>query len=264
MFTLITGASSGIGRALAIECASRGMNILLVALDGRDLSETENEIRKKYNVICHSLGVNLADHCSSMKVYNWVKENEYRVNVLINNVGVGSKGFFGNMTPDFYYTQINLNVTTTCILSRLFVEELRKNGPSHILNVGSMGGFFTLPEKTVYTATKAFVYAFSQGLRMELKDAGITVSVVCPGGTDSNANTIAINNDLKGLAKTTILKPEQVAKEAIEKMLQGKSTIIPGFYNKLYYQISRAVPGFVHRFFIGRAFNKVKKHGYSS
>jgi hypothetical protein len=263
MYTLITGASSGIGKALALECASKGMNVLLVALPGEELCALEKQIRSHYNVMCNSFGVNLAVHCSSSAVYNWVKENGYKVNTLINNVGVGSKGAFEQLTPDFYYTQIHLNVMTTCIMTRLFIDDLKAHAPSHILNVGSLGGFFMLPNKIVYSATKAFVYAFSQGLRMELTCSGVTVSVLCPGGTDSNANTTAINKDLKGLAKISILQPNEVAREAIDKMLMGKARIIPGFLNKLSYHISRLTPEFIHRIYIARAFKHVKKHEYS-
>ena len=263
MYTLITGSSSGIGKALALECASKGMNVLLAALPGGDLQELEKQIRHQYNVKCHSFGVDLSVHCSSTTVHNWVRENNYKVNVLINNVGVGSKGDFEQLSPDFYYTQIHLNVVTTCILTRLFVEDLKANGPSHILNVGSMGGFFMLPQKIVYSATKAFVYAFSQGLRMELAPSGITVSVLCPGGTDSNEKTTAINADLKGLARISILQPHEVAKEAIEKMLKGQLRIIPGFLNKVSYHVGRIVPEFVHRIFIRRTFHHVKKHEYT-
>jgi len=263
MYTLVTGSSSGIGKALALECASKGMNVLLVALPGNDLHDLEKQIRDQYNVKCHSFGVDLSVHCSSSAVRNWVKENNFKVNILINNVGVGSKGDFEQLTPDFYYTQIHLNVMTTCILTRLFIDELKANGPSHILNVGSMGGFFMLPQKIVYSATKAFVYSFSQGLRMELAPSGITVSVLCPGGTDSNIKTTAINNDLKGLARTSILQPHEVAKEAIDKMMKGKARIIPGFLNKVSYHLSRLVPEFVQRIFITRAFQHVKKHEYT-
>src|SRR5437868_10218129 len=87
MYTLITGASSGIGKALALECASRGMNVLLVALPGDDLCTLEKDIRNQFKVKCHSLGVDLSVHCASSTVFNWVKENKYAVNILINNVG---------------------------------------------------------------------------------------------------------------------------------------------------------------------------------
>jgi len=132
MYTLVTGASSGIGKALALECASKGMNILLVALPGDELHALEKQIRHQYNVKCHTFGVDLSVHCSSTAVHNWVRENNFKVNVLINNVGVGSKGNFEHLTPDFYDKQIHLNVVTTCILTRLFVDDLKENGPSHI------------------------------------------------------------------------------------------------------------------------------------
>ncbi|HRI22565.1 MAG TPA: SDR family NAD(P)-dependent oxidoreductase, partial [Panacibacter sp.] len=164
MYTLITGSGSGIGKALAEECAKLSMNILLVALPGDDLAETENSIRANYKVQCHSLAIDLSQPCTLQKVHEWVKQNNYRVNILINNVGVGSKGAFEKLSPDFYITQLNLNVTATCLLTRLFVDELKANAPSHILNVGSMGGFFMLPEKAVYTASKAFIYSFSRTL----------------------------------------------------------------------------------------------------
>lgn len=262
MYTLITGASSGIGKSLALECASRGMNILLVALPGDDLNRLEKEIRNNYKVDCNSFGIDLSVHCASASVYNWVKENNYAVNILINNVGIGSKGGFAQISPDFYYTQISLNVTTACIMTRMFIDELKLHAPSHILNVGSMGGFFSLPDKVVYAASKAFVYSFSKGLRIELEPIGIKVSVLCPGGTDSNEKTIAINKDLRGIAKASILQPEQVAKEAIEKMLKGRKRIIPGTYNKFIYHLSRMVPEFINDFFVRRAFSHVKKHEY--
>lgn len=262
MYTLITGASSGIGKALALECASRGMNVLIVALPGSDLDYLEKAIRDKYRVQCYAFGADLSQQCSATAVYDWVKQNGYEVNILINNVGVGSKGPFEKISKDFYYTQINLNITSMCIMTRLFTEDLKAHSPAHILNVGSLGGFFILPEKTVYTATKAFVFSFSQSLRNELKSYGINVSVVCPGGTDSNPNTTAINKDLKGLAKVSILTSEAVAKIAVAQMLKGRSVIIPGYVNKFNYQLSRIIPRSVQNIFIGRAFSHVKKHGY--
>jgi short-subunit dehydrogenase len=226
------------------------------------LSALENHIQAACKVKCHSLAVDLSEHYSSTAVYDWVRENNYRVNILINNVGIGSKGAFEKGSIDFYYKQINLNVVTACMLTRLFIDELKANSPSHILNVGSMGGFFFLPDKTLYSATKAFIYSFSRSLRIELKPSGINVSVLCPGGTDSNENTIAINKDVKGLAKISILQSEAVAKEGIGKMLKNRPLIIPGKMNKFYYHLGKIVPDPVKNFFIGRAFKKLKEHKY--
>lgn len=262
MFTLITGAGAGIGKALAIECASRKMNLLLVALPGFELEDTAAEIKSKYNVHCYALGIDLSKPESFCKVYAWVKENNFHINILINNVGVGSKGDFEHTETMFYEKQLQLNVHAATMLTRLLLGELKKHAPSHIMNTSSMGGFYMIPGKTVYSASKAYIYFFSRSLRLELKKHNVIVSVLCPGGTDSNEKTIAINKELKGIAKRSILMPEDVAKEAIDEMLKGKARIIPGFINKLSYHVSRLVPEFIQQFIIANAFKHVEKHKY--
>ena len=261
-YTLVTGASSGIGRALARECAARKMNLLLVALPGGELDAVKDDIIQTFGVQCHSFGIDLCEPNSFCKIYSWVKENKFNVNILINNVGIGSKGDFEHTEPKFYEKQLLLNVHVATMLTRYFIDELKANAPSHILNLGSMGGFYMIPGKTVYSASKAYVYYFSRSLRLELQPFNVFVSVLCPGGTDSNEKTIAINKELKGIAKSSILKPEEVAKEAIAKMLKGQARIIPGFINKLSYHVGRMVPEFIHRYFISNAFKHVKKHKY--
>ncbi len=262
MYTLITASSAGIGKELAIQCAQKKMNLLLVALPGIELEETANQIRLEYDVKCHCLGIDLSTSCAGKKVFDWVQRNGFKVNVLINNAGIGSKGMFDKISEDFYLKQIQVNVVTTCLLTRLFIPVLQANKPAHILNVGSLGGFFIIPDKTVYSATKAFVYSFTRSLQMELKGSGIKVSVVCPGGTNTNSNTTAINGDLKGFAKISILDAEEVAKEAVAKMLKGHVVIIPGFFNKLYYSLSQFVPEFIRNFFVKNAFRHVTNHKY--
>ena len=261
-YTLITGASEGIGKALAVECAKNGLNILIVALPGNELQQLQQQLIKEYNVKCFVLGIDVTAEKSFCTIYNWVKQNGFKVNILINNIGVGSKGFFENTETEFYNKQLQLNIHATTMLSRFFIDDLKANAPSHILNLGSMGGFFNIPGKAVYAASKAYIYNFSRSLRLELKQYNIHVSVLCPGGTDSNYKTIAINKELKGVAKWSILKPEQVAEEAIPGMLKGKALIIPGFINKFYYAVSRMVPDFVNRFFVKNAFKHVIKHKY--
>jgi short-subunit dehydrogenase len=262
MFTLITGAGAGIGKALAEECASRRMNLLLVALPGAELETTANEIRSAYDIECNILGIDLSRPESFCSVYKWVKENNFSINILINNVGVGSKGDFEHTETGFYERQLQLNIHAATMLTRLLLDELKANAPSHIMNTSSMGGFYMIPGKTVYSASKAYVYFFSRSLRLELKPHNVIVSVLCPGGTDSNEKTIAINKELKGIAKQSILMPEHVAKEAIDKMLKGKARIIPGFINKISYHLSRLVPEFIQQIIISNAFKHVEQHKY--
>lgn len=262
MYTLITGAGAGIGKALAIECARRKMNLLLVALPGFELDTTVKEIRSGYDIECHSFGIDLSKPESFCAVYQWVKNHNFSINILLNNVGVGSKGDFEHTETIFYEKQLQLNIHAATMLTRLLLSELKANAPSHILNTGSMGGFYMIPGKTVYAASKAYIYYFSRSLRLELMQHNVTVSVLCPGGTDSNQNTIAINAELKGVAKRSILLPDAVAKEAIGQMLKGKARIIPGFINKLSYHISRLIPEFIQQSIISRAFKHVEHHKY--
>ncbi len=262
MFTLITGSGAGIGKALAVECASKKMNLLLVSLAGIELETTASEIRAAYNIECYTLGIDLSKPESFCNVYKWVKENNFSINILINNVGIGSKGNFEHTETAFNEKQLQLNIHAVTMLTRLFLDELKANAPSHIMNTSSMGGFYTIPGKTVYSASKAYIYFFSRSLRLELKQHNVIVSVLCPGGTDSNQNTIAINSELKGVAKRSILMPEHVAKEAIDQMLKGKARIIPGFINKVSYHISRLVPEFIQQMIISNAFKHVEKHKY--
>ncbi|MEP6467273.1 MAG: SDR family NAD(P)-dependent oxidoreductase [Parafilimonas sp.] len=262
MYTLITGASAGIGKALAEECAARKMNLLLVALPDDELENTVNDIKLKYQSECHGLGIDLTHPEAICSVYNWVKENSYNINILINNVGMGSKGSFEHAQVCFYQKQLQLNIHAATMLTHIFLDDLKANAPSHIMNTGSMGGFYTIPGKTVYAASKAYIYFFSRSLRLELKQHNILVSVLCPGGTNTNEKTIAINKELKGVAKRSVLRPEHVAKVAIDKMLKGNARIIPGTINKIYYHISRLVPEFLQQFLIFNAFKHVSKHKY--
>lgn len=262
LYTLITGASEGIGKALALECASRGMHLLLIALPGEELNLLEEKIKNEFRVACHSFGIDLSQHCSATAVFEWTKNNGYHINTLINNVGIGSKGLFESMNKNFYYTQVNLNILAGCILTREFLDELKAHTPAYILNVGSLGGFYILPEKSVYAATKAFIYSFSQSLRIELKKHSISVSVVCPAGTNTNKSCIESNACLKGPARFTVLQPEKVAKNAIDGMLAKKRRIIPGLMNRIYFHASTFIPEFIQQLFIENAFSHVKNQKY--
>ncbi|HEY2726674.1 MAG TPA: SDR family NAD(P)-dependent oxidoreductase, partial [Parafilimonas sp.] len=126
-YTLITGAGAGIGKALAMECASRQMNLLIVALPGKELDDTITEIKSTYKTIAHSLGIDLTQPNAFCNVYKWIKENNFNINILINNVGIGSKGKFENTEPVFYEKQLQLNVNAVTMLTRLLLNDLKAN-----------------------------------------------------------------------------------------------------------------------------------------
>lgn len=256
-YTLITGASQGLGKALALECARRKMNLVLVALPGESLPELAESIRAGYDVDAIAIEKDLSDTTGSQALFDDVKARGLRVNMLINNAGVGSTEFFHDGSVDRYEKQIRLNVLATTVITHLFLDMLKDASPSYVLNVGSLASFFSLQKKQVYGATKSFVFYFSKSLRRELKKDNVFVSVVCPGGMFTN--TVARQTIATGdyLTRASGMQPEKVAPIALEGLLQGKEVIIPGRINRTLVFLDGVVPRFVVRFFEERTMRRL-------
>lgn len=229
--TLITGASSGIGRAIAAECASRGMNVVLVALDTPELEQTANEIRRAYDVQVNYLGLDLTAPNAPEKVYLWSSKAGLKVDTLINNAGMGNSGLFENNDLDQYIDIINLNNRAMVELTYHFFNDLKANGNGHILNVSSIEATLPLPYKAVYTGSKSFIYAFTLAIREELKGSGVSATVLCPGSVLTNEDGYrriqAHGNKGKLFNRLMITYPEIVARRAVDGMLKGRQVIIP-------------------------------------
>lgn len=243
VYTLITGASMGIGRAIAEECASRNFHLLLVALPGEELEATVDQLKNKYPVDIHHLGLDLTHSEAAQEVLAYCQANQLAVNMLINNAGFGSSGAFDTAKSAFYEKMIQLNVLNTVVLTRLFIPELQKHQSAYILNTGSAAAFFDMPYKLVYSATKSFVYSFSRALRMELRSyTNISVSVICPAGVTTNEEVRQRTQQMGWVAVKTSLEPEFVAKQAINGMLARKALILPGLVAKIYFIASKVIP----------------------
>jgi short-subunit dehydrogenase len=178
---------------------------------------------------------------------NEVNALQLQVNMLINNAGLGSTVMFNEGSISLYEKQIKLNVLTTTLITRLFLEMLKRNGPSYILNVGSMASFFCLPKKLVYGATKSFVYFYSITLREELKKDNIYVSVLCLGGMNTNLAITLMNKTGNFLARLSVMNPEKVGPIAIDGLLKRKEVIIPGRLNKWFILLDKLLPGFIKK-----------------
>lgn len=229
---LITGASNGIGKAMAFECASHGMNVALIALDNVDLSRTAQEISEQYpEITVDYFGIDLTETGAPEKVYHWTRALDHPVNVLINNAGTGNSGLFEERDLEEYINIINLNNRSLIELTYHFIKDLRKNGKGHILNVSSMEATLPLPYKAVYTGSKNFIYAFTLALREELRGSGVSATVLCPGSVVTNQQGLeriqAHGNKGKFINKLMITYPDVVARKAIKGMLKGRQVIIP-------------------------------------
>ena len=258
IFALITGASEGFGKAMALECAGRNMNLVLVALPGSGLSSLACFIERNYNVSVLYFEQDLSKREECLHLFEKIKENKISANVLINNAALGGTHFFEEKDPQFYYKQIELNVLAPTLLTHLFLQTLEKNSPSHILNVGSLASFFSLPKKGVYGATKSYLVSFSKSLRRELKAKNVSVSTVCPGGMNTTPMLILQNKNMKGLGRWSIMNPEEVARIAIDGMLAGKELIIPGFWNRMFMLFDKLMPKWYKEILINKTMKQSK------
>lgn len=244
-YALITGASEGFGKALALECAGRGMNVILVALPESGLPNLACYIERNFDVNVFFFEHDLSKKGECNSLFKEVSDRGLAVNVLINNAGMGGTHFFEDRDTEYYRRQIELNVVAPTILSHLFLDELQKNVPSHILNVSSLASFFYLPGKQVYGGTKSYLVAFSKSLRRELFSKKVYISTICPGGMNTNTALTVMNRHQKGFNRWSVMNPEEVAKIAIRKMFQKKEIIIPGKLNRLFMLLDKFIPNVV-------------------
>jgi short-subunit dehydrogenase len=240
---LITGASEGLGKYLALECASRGMHLVLVALPHSNLLSLARYISSTYGVQVWAFEKDLSHEENCTALYHAVKAHGISINILINNVGMGGIFFFDERGTEYYNTLIRLNAMAPMILTRLFLDDLRKSAPAFILNVSSIAGIFHPPKKSVYSGTKAFLMGFSKSLRRELKHEGISVSVLCPGAMNTSWQLMVLNRTMGSwLSRQSVLYPCEVATVAIDKMLAGKDVIVPGWWNRCFIVWSKIFP----------------------
>lgn len=257
-YSLITGASQGFGKVLAIECARLGMNLVLVSLPGNELHILASLIRSKYGVAVVCIEKDLCENESCANVFREVSNLGIQVNMLFNNAGVGDTGLFTEGSCSMYEKQIKLNVLATTLMTRHFVEMLKANSPSYILNVGSLASFFSLPNKQVYGATKSFVYYFSRCLRKELRGDKVYVSVLCPGGMNTNVRISLLIKKASYLTRLSCMEPESVVPAALHGLLRKQAVIIPGKLNRLFIILDTILPAFIKNTLLNNSLPRLK------
>lgn len=241
-YTLITGASQGLGRAFAGEFARRGMALILVALPASGLDEVAQDLAQQYGVPVEYVEMDLTAPGSPEKLSRWIVERELGVSILINNAGVGYNARFENSTLQENETCILLNNLALVKLTRLLLPELKRHPQAFILNVASMAAFFPMPFMPVYAPSKAFILNFSLALREEMRGTAIHTSVLCPNGIRTNPDCRA-RIEASGLAaRLTCMDAAPVAAHAVKEMLAGKAVIVPGFLNRLIVALGQIVP----------------------
>jgi uncharacterized protein len=233
-FALITGASKGIGKAIAEKLADLGYDLLLVARSTHLLEQVSIDINAKSKRDCQWLALDLSEENSAEAIYDWCHHNQYKVTVLVNNAGYGLSGNFDKYVPKEHEDMLTVNIITLTKLTRLFLPDLLKQPEGYILNIGSTASYQAVPFLSVYAASKAYVLNFSRGLNQELKKTNVSVTCICPGPTDTNFIDRA-NVGAKGqkAAAQFNMTPEAVAKIAVTALFRRRPEVITGGLNKL-------------------------------
>lgn len=251
-YCLVTGASHGIGKAISHEWASKGVPIVAVAIDSDALKLLKEDVESKYGVKCITLTKDLLDERAPNEIFDWCATNNIHVQVLINNVGLGSAGSFEATSVEFDLSLVKLNILPMIQLTKLFLPMLREFDQSYILNMSSLGSYRPIPYKALYTASKAFIYSFSKAISSELKNDNVQVSVSCPAGVYTNSDVVDRINASGKIAKWTSLYVDIVASYIVKGMLKGKGLIIPGKGAKVLMILMRLMPESLNRWMVGR------------
>jgi uncharacterized protein len=244
-YTLITGASNGIGKEMAINCASRKMNLILVSLSNENVGELASELASTHHVSAAFHECDLTELGAVEKLFNWTQEKGYAVNFLVNNAGFGGVGAFEKHDTGYINAMLDLNVKATTLLTHFFIPELKKNAPSYLLNTSSMAANFPVPYKSMYAASKIYVKNFTLALREELKEFGVSVCLLQPGATPTNQVVKSQIAEGGAMAKISVVQVDYVAAYAIERTLQNKAKAIPGFKNRMSLAVAKLVPNSV-------------------
>lgn len=232
MKALITGASSGIGKEMALYLSQIGYDLYLVGRNEDALKEVSFRCNNaKYYIY------DLSDTSNAYKLYDELKN--VKIDLLVNNAGFGLFGYFNKTDLNRELEMINVNIVSLHILSKLFLKDMVKRNRGKILNVASSAGFFAGPYLSTYYATKNYVLKLTMAISEELKrqNSKVTVSALCPGPVDTGFNKVA-----GGHFNTSSLTSKYVARVAIDNTLKGKLIIVPSLKMKLGVFFSRFLP----------------------
>jgi short-subunit dehydrogenase len=242
--SLITGATAGLGAEFARQLSPHAKRLILVGRREERLNVLAAELKGRFpslRIDTYKADLSLASDREDLAA--WVIREEFSLNLIINNAGLGDLGHFDNAEWGRLLPILEVNVTALTHLTHLLLPMLRAQSPSGILNVSSVAGFFPLPEMAVYAATKAYVTSFSEALRMELAPEGIAVTALCPGPVPTEFFEVASRDGeaIRAMERShpsLATSPQVVVREALKGLERDKPGVIP---NKLLALLVRTV-----------------------
>lgn len=232
-YALITGASKGIGKSIALLLAQKGYNLLLVARSATELQQLTASIQQEYKVKAQYLAMDLSVSSSAKAVADWSLGLAVPLSVLVNNAGYGLWGHFDQLALPDQMNMLNLNINAVVELTHYLLPSLKTQKQAYILNVASTAAYQAVPTLALYSASKAFILSYSRAIRVELKDTPVSVSCLCPGPTDTGFVQRAGMDAIAHIAEKFNMSPDKVAEIGLKGMFNKKAEIITGFLNNI-------------------------------
>jgi short-subunit dehydrogenase len=230
---LVTGASSGIGEAIARELASRGYALTLVARREDRLKALAGELAEQHGIEAETAKADLGDGGQRDRLATALEKSGRRVDILVNNAGFGAHGEFTRVSRERLTEMVRVNVEAVVDLTGRFLPPMAERGDGAVINIASVASFQPLPGSATYAASKAFVLSFSEAIRTEVRGEGVTVTAVCPGPVRTEfpeaAGMGAVEDRTPGMVW---MSPEDVAREAVDGAARGKRVVVPGALNR--------------------------------
>ena len=230
---LITGASGGIGYEFAKLFARNGYNLVLVARSKQKLIQVADNLKEQFGISIKIIAKDLAIPTSPEEIFTEVQQESINIQVLVNNAGFATYGFFSETNLDAELQMMQVNVVSLTHLTKLFLNNMLKQGEGKILNVASTAAFQPGPLMAVYYATKAYVLSFSEAIANELSGSGVTVTALCPGPTESGFQKRANMEQSKLVSGKKIMDAETVAIIGYHGLMKNERVVIPGLKNQL-------------------------------
>lgn len=229
----ISGATGGLGKAFAVECAGRGWDLFLTDLQADRLTLLASGLKKAYGVEICSTPCDLTDALCRAEMFDAIGAEGLQFHFLINVAGLDHEGLFLERSREEIRTIIRLNVEATLDVTHALLERADPSRPFHIINVSSLAAFYPMPVKATYAASKRFLLDFSLALRDEVRGRGATVTALCPAGLPTTAGTIESIESQGLMGHLTTQDIGGVAAQTVDAALRGRPIVIPGALNRL-------------------------------
>lgn len=228
---VVTGASSGIGEALATELAARGHSLILVARRGEVMEELATRLREAHGVTVEVRACDLSDREARAKLVDELAGRH--VSILCNNAGIATFGPVSDLDPAYERAQVELNAVAVHDLTLAVLPQMIERHSGAILNVGSAAGNMPIPNNATYAASKAFVNTFSESLRGELKGTGVNVTLLAPGPVRTETPDPADASIVDKLVPDFLwISSEHTAKVSLDGLAENRMRIVPGLISK--------------------------------